>query len=143
MQLSNIGNRKDLRLRREADLEARRRRLQDAQDKPIIARAEPCDGTGHRNRLSTGMHGPYNLAGQCGANLVLDDHLPTDQCSSTPNGARWLSISRGQIKNCPFAVPVDAIADDRRGCVGYLVATIDDQGVVAGSLRPVVTPTRS
>jgi len=143
VQLSNIGNRKDLRLRRKADLEARRRRLKDAQDKPIAPRAEPSDGTSHRNWLCTGMHGPYDLTGQFGANLVLDDDLPADQCGPTPNGARRFSISRRQIENCPFAVPVDAIADDRRARVGYLVAAIDDQGVVAGSMRPVVTPTRS
>ena len=143
VELANISNRKNLRLRQEADLEARRRRLEDAQNKPIVARAEPSDGTGHRNRLCTGMHGPDDLAGQFGANLVLNDHLSTDQCRSTPNGARRLSVGRRQIENCPFAVPIDAIADHRRVRVGYLVAIIDYRGVVAGGLRPIVPPARS
>jgi hypothetical protein len=88
VQLSDIGDRKDLRLWRKADLKARFRRLENAQDKPVLARPEARYRTRSRNRLGAGMHGPHDRGRDFRGDLVLNHHLPADQRRSAPNGAR-------------------------------------------------------
>ena len=56
VQLSNIGHRKRTRLRRKTELEARPFRFEDTHHEPVVAHAETHNRTGHRNRLSAGMH---------------------------------------------------------------------------------------
>ena len=135
MQLSDIGNRKGPRFRRQADFKACCRRLEYAHCESVVARAEARNVASDRDRLGAGMHSPYDRAGHFGTDLVLDDDLPPDQRRATPNRAGRFSVSRRQIEDCPFAVSVDAIADDRRTRVRQLEMDVADYERM---LQPIV-----
>jgi hypothetical protein len=86
------------------------------------------------------MRGPYDSAQNIQADLVLDHHLPANQCCSTAYRPFRFSVGGRQIEDGPLAVAIGAITDDRRISIRNLIEAVDYQSIVAGGLRTVISP---
>ena len=117
-------------------LEHRIRRIEDADDQPILAVAETCGSAGDGNRLGAGVHRPYDIAGGARVDFVLDHHLTADEGGASSDRSGRPAIDGGQVIDDPFAAALDRAVKDRCPGARILIEPVDRKRVVARRAGP-------
>src|SRR5438067_626153 len=86
------------------------------------------------------MDRPYDFAGNFRVDLVLDQDLPSDPRRAAPDRPGRLPVGGRQVKDYPLAVAFNTAAENRGASIRNLIAAVDDEGVVARRMRPVIPP---